>query len=797
MSEITQFPRQVMSYRSKGKAWRKSMLDWASSQTFLNCSPVRKSVQRMKLNYDLINGVLHMDDLTQLIDPGQRGFLIPKSIQHFPIMNSKLRVLQGEESRRSFEYRFVVTNPTSISEMENTKKQVILQRLQQIVEQSQDEQSAQAATEKLQYYSAYEYQDLREMRVNALANHYSKEYDFRTLFNSGFVDAYTVGEEIYQTDIVGGEPVIERVNPTKLRAYMAGDSNRIEDADVIIIEDYWSPGRIIDTYYDVLTQKDINYIENLPNMPGNEVNGEGNLDERVGIQIMKNDLLSSTDLFSVESNFSTSLAPYDFLGNIRVIKMYWKSKRKIKQVKSYDPMTGEEVFNFYDENYILNEDMGEEEQIFWINEAWEGVKIGESVYVNIRPRVVQYNSISNPSKCHFGIIGSIYNVGDQKAYSLVDMMKPFNYLYDVIHDRLNKTMARNWGKILEMDLGLIPQGWKVDKWMYYAQVNGIAFKDSRNVINEGPATGKLVGNLNNASKGVLDADWGNNIQQYINLLEYIKGEMGEVVGISKQREGQISNRETVGGIERATLQSSHITEWLFLTHDNLKKRALEAFIETAKIASKGGSIKFQHILPDSSTMVMEIDGDEFAESDYGIVVDNSDSTQKLSQQIDQIAQFALQSQRVSLSSVLKMYTTASLSEKMRMLEFDERRMQEQAAQQQEKQIQAQQEAAQLQAQQEQAKMQQEYQMNVENNETKVLVANIQAQARVQDDFNGKSDGIAEPMSESDKAKLEESIRQFNEKLSLDREKFNNDKKVNQEKLELERRKVSQSKTKQS
>jgi len=47
------------------------------------------------------------------------------------------------------------------------------------------------------------------------------------------------------------------------------------------------------------------------------------------------------------------------------------------------------------------------------------------------------------------------------------------------------------------------------------------------------------------------------------LLEYIKTEMGEVCGISQQREGQISNRETVGGVERATLQSSHITEWIF------------------------------------------------------------------------------------------------------------------------------------------------------------------------------------------------------------------------------------------
>ena len=40
---------------------------------------------------------------------------------------------------------------------------------------------------------------------------------------------------------------------------------------MIILEDYWSPGQIIDTYYDVLSKKDIEYIENLPTQVGQAV----------------------------------------------------------------------------------------------------------------------------------------------------------------------------------------------------------------------------------------------------------------------------------------------------------------------------------------------------------------------------------------------------------------------------------------------------------------------------------------------------------------------------------------------
>jgi hypothetical protein len=66
-----------------------------------------------------------------------------------------------------------------------------------------------------------------------------------------------------------------------------------------------------------------------------------------------------------------------------------------------------------------------------------------------------------------------------------------------------------------------------------------------------------------------------------------------------------------------------------MVHDDVKKRALECFLETAKIALKGRSKKFQYLLADNTLKVTEIDGDEFAESDYGLVVDNSDGMQEL------------------------------------------------------------------------------------------------------------------------------------------------------------------------
>ena len=270
---------------------------------------------------------------------------------------------------------------------------------------------------------------------------------------------------------------------------------------------------------------------------------------------------------------------------------------------------------------------------------------------------------------------------------------------------------------------------------------------------------------------MIDADWGNNIQQYINLLEFIKLEMSEVAGITRQREGQISNRETVGGVERATLQSSHITEWLFTIHDDVKRRALECFLETAKAALKGRSKKFQYILSDNSMQIVNIEGDEFAEADYGLVVDNSEGLQKLQSQLETLAQAALQNQTLSFSTIMKIYGSSSLAEKQRMVENDERKMREMAQQQQQQELQAQQQQAQMQQQTEMQKMQQEDILNQRDNETKILVAQINAQSKLQDSEVDINDGIQEPMSEEAAAKLREQIREFDAKMMLEREKL--------------------------
>ena len=709
----------------------------------------------------------------------------------------------------------MVTNPSSVSQIEQEKKKQWFTSVTQIIQNTDiDDQQADKQLRETQDYYDHDWQDIREIRANELLRHYSKEQNFKQIFSDGFTDAAISSTEVYQCGIIGGEPVLIRLNPMKLRAFMSGYSNHIEDADIIIYEDYWSPGRIVDTYYDELSAKDIKWLsDEIPEFGGTSpVGAAGNYNEAypfVNTQFIGEDGIivdGNTgfgvifdELATLGGGIGSNLLPYDVAGNVRVLRVWWKSKRKILKVKSFDPITGEEMFDFYPETYVPDEAAGEEAETLWINEAWEGTKIGEDIYVGIRPCLVQHNSISNPSRCNFGIVGTIYNINEALPFSLVDMMKPYNYLYDAVHAKLIDLIATNWGKLLELDLAMKPKNWEVEKWMYFARANKVLIKDSFNEGQKGAATGKLAGGLNNASKGYIDADWGQSIQNYINLLQWAKDSMSELVGINRQREGNTYSRETVGGIERAVLQSSYITDWIFQQHDDTKRRVLEAFLEEAKGALRGRSKKFQYILSDGTRKVMEIDGDAFAECDYGLVVDNSSDTQKLYNQIETLAQAALQTQQIDFSSILKLYTSASMQEKMRIIDSAQKRIQQQQAEAAQQQQQIQQQQIQADMQVKQAELDQKDILNQRDNETKVRVAEINSRAeymRLGIYAEENDEELVHEKLDIEREKLKEQIRQFDAELRQKDEELQQKKEIELKKIDAQKQ-AAATKTKNS
>lgn len=678
-------PRQRLSYARKNKKWRKDVVNHCDKYSFYHNDRVRASLKNKLSNLNLYNGYVDRKDIQKVLNPfGIDASYVPDNIPHHPIMVPKIDLLVGEEINRKLEYTAVVTNPDAISQKEKDKKEFIKQSLAQLIQSTGgDEQAIEAKLKELDK-DLKTWQDTRELTINRILRHYSHEQQFDVKFNEGFKEALIYGEEIYQCDIEHNDPVLHKLNPLKVFSVRSGNSNNLEDSDLLIIEDHWSPGKIIDTFYDELKPTD---IDDITDYAYKRSRTDSYTDNENNHLFLRDDAIEANPLEPYLSiaeinghHFNSNYT--DSEGNIRVLRVYWKSQKKILKLKYYDE-NGDAQHKFVSEEYIPNKDLGEEVKTYWINEAWEGTKIGKDIYINMRPRKVQYNKINNPSYCHFGIVGSVYNTSQGKAVSLIDRMKNYQYLYDILWDRLNKSVQKNYGKILEMDLATIPDNWEVDKWLHFAVVNGIAVRDSFKEGNKGAATGKLAGNMQQ-SKGYLDLETGGYMQQHINLLEYIKLEMGEIAGISRQREGQVSNRETVGGVERSVNQSSHITEWWFMKHEDVKRRVLQCFVDTAKVAFKGQNKKIQYILDDQSIGILDIDGDEISEMDYGIAITSSSRTRELKETMKQLAQAFMQNGG-SFSTVMDVYLSPSLSDMRRKIERAEEDLQEQQQAQAEQQ----------------------------------------------------------------------------------------------------------------
>ena len=786
-------PRQRLAYSQKSKNWRKDNIDYADKHSFYHNESVRKSLKNKIINLNLYNGIVDVRDLKDIVNPYQMdASYIGDNLPHHPIAVPKIDLLVGEEIKRRFDYKVLVTNHDAISEKEQSKKEVLIQKMTEYLQANYEEEELEQKFKELEKFMKYDWQDVRERLATQILKHYWNEQNFTRSFNDGFKDALIMAEEIYQIDIVADEPVLEKLNPLKVHCIRSGNSNRIEDSSIIILEDHWSPSKIVDYFHEELKPSEIDHI-----MEYTTTKTSGTYADDQNNHTLLRDGLDGIDgqdsintIFNIaEVNGHYFASDYtDENGNIRVLRVYWKSLKKIKKVKYYDEF-GEENFKIMSEEYIPQKELGEEVTELWVNEWWEGTKIGKDVYLQMKPKQVQYTKMSNPSYCQPGIVGEIYNTNQGKAVSLMDRMKNYQYLYDVIWDRLNKAISTNYGKIFELDLAKVPDNWEIDKWMHFAVTSKIAVVDSFKEGNKGASTGKLAGGMNTVGGRAIDMETGNYIQQHVNLLEFIKMEMGEIAGVTKQREGQISNRETVGGVERSVNQSAHITEYWFQKHEDVKLRVLTIFLETAKVALRKNKKKVQFILDDQTIAMLNMEGEIFSEADYGLILTNSNKAMELEQAIKEYSQAFIQNGG-NLSTIMDIYFSDSLTTMRKKLEIAEEEINQRNSEQSEREAEIRREEIEKVDQRERDKMQLEDLLNERDNETKRYIAELKDGKETET----SSDGIMDLAQK--------------EKLDLDREKVKNDKllklkaldqdmKKHRDKMEIDRKKIAASKIKKT
>ncbi len=805
------FPRQKLSRRKKTQKWGEECIEAGLGLVGIYDHTRRSSRFKKKRNYDLYNGKFDKKDLEYVTDPLGLGGVaeLPATLQYYDVVSPIFNLLFGEEAKRAFSVIVRSINEEAISSKESEKKDAIVSLFKGLMQQSMDQfmqgqQPAQSEQEqqqllqqaeanipeelkRIEKYFNYDFQDMNESVANKLLNFLEREQSLKVKFAKGWEDALIAGEEIYCIEQIAQEPTVRRVNPLEFYCLLPHNEDFVDNADVIVEDTFMSLNSIIDNYYEDLTPAQIDKLEK-------EQGNRSSIESKNLLNYPSPEKLFIENRDGEQGNVFNH---YDQDGNIRVTKVVWKSMRKIGKLSYFDEqgMPQETVVS---ETYKIDEALGESIEWMWISEYWEGTKIGENTYLNIRVRPQQFRHMDNLSTCSSGYVGTIYNANNAQSVSLMDRLVPWVYMYITLWYRLELAIAANQGKIALIDLSLVPDGWEIEKWMYYAQSMKFGFVDSFNEGKKGQSTGKLAGNISTQNK-VIDMETGNHIQQHIQLLEFTEQKIGNLAGVTPQRMGAVSSSELVGNVERAVVQSSHITEKWYEVHNQTKVRVMEALLNVAKDVYKGKTKRLQYMTDEFANVFFKLNGDDFANSEYGLFLSNSAKDNMAIEALKQLTHAALQNDKMTLSDVVQIYNASSLADLRQNLKVSEAEAQQRLQSQQQQQSELQMQQMQMQQQAEQQKLQLEIEKenredarNADDNRTKVEIALINADSKAMDrdaNDNGIRDDIDLAKLQLEREKLNQKTTETQDKMKLERDKLTSKEQIEKAKINKPDKKV--------
>lgn len=777
------FPRQKLPLSKKGKKWQEDCVNYIIGEGNVTSGGNSTSYYgELQTYYNLYNSIFDEKDFKSITNPFKVEDGFPATPHDFNIIRPKVDLLIGEETKRPLNFRVIRTSQEATSEMQEKEKQMILQYIEAAITAKMSPEEAQQFQEQLQSgeimppeqiakYMDKDYKDIVENTAYHSLTYLREKLDLDNEFIKGWKDGLISGREIYYVGVLNAEPYAERVNPICFSYDKSPDLDFIEDGSWCCRKMRMPITEVYDRYYDKLEEKDLDKLEEMiGSTPGRNLGDRSPVDMGIQLRIYDNPIFEGS---------GKSL--------VNVWHCCWKSFKKIFYVTTTDD-TGQPQINIVDETYqpVGNEVSVEPD---WIIEVWEGYRAGSDLYFGIQPIEYQHVSIDNPNSQKLPYCGAIYSNTNSKPRSLVSILKPLQYMYIVLWYRLELAIARDKGKVVNMDITQIPKSMNISpaKWMHYLSSVGVNFI---NPYEEGwnipGREGGKPAQFNQIT--ALDLTMSNVIAEYIQLMDKIEELAGTISGITQQREGTVSTSEMVGNVERSVIQSSHITEPLFWVHNQCKRRVLNMLLNTAKGAwEETGKQKLQYIFDNGERAFLDITP-KFYYEDMDVFVSDTSKDLENIQKLQQLIQPAMQN-GASLLEAAEILTNDNFNIIKQKLKDMQTRQEQIQQQQQEAEAQQQQQLQQMQNEAKQQElMLQEAQMDLQryqidqDNQTKIAVAQINAY-RGTEELDQDQNGIPDPIEIGKQAIEQQKINQeaYNKRYEAKQKREIEDQKIQLEK----------------
>ena len=800
--DYTAFPAQKISVSKKTESWKKSCVDYIIGSGYMNnMNGGRTRFKDMQTYYDLYNSIYDEKDLKYVTNPFKQADGFPATAQNYNIIRPKIDLLIGEETKRPFNFIVTRSSEDAASEVQEVGMNMLIDYMYSKILsnlgpegaelfQQQLESGEIQTPEQIQRYITRDYKDVAEITAYNSLNYLRKKLNIDHEFMKAWKDGLIAGEEVMYVGIHNQNPYLRRVNPMYFNYEQSPDLEFIDDATWCVERLKMGYTEVYDMLYDKMSSSQLDKLIGMINQYGRNTGPDKNmLDDfnKITIRRVTNNLQD----MNVQDG-----------DNVFVYHTCWKSFKKIGFVTIMNPETGEEEHFEVDEYYV---ETGYEVNIDWewVIQVWEGWRIGEptdDLYIGIQPLEYQHISADNPNSQKLPYTGVVYSNTNSTPKSLVALMKNLQYFYIILWYRLELMLARDKGKVFTMDITQIPKSLDMDipRWLHMLTAVGVNFV---NPYDEGWDIPGREGGKPASFNQMTEHDLSNTdaVMQYISLMLKIEDMIGELSGVSKQRQGAISSNELVGNVERSVVQSSHITEPLFWMHNQVKKRALTMLLDTAKDVWSGTDKKILHYIMDDGTRAFINITESFLYEDFDIFVsDSTDDLFKL-QQLQSLYQPAMQNgaSLLDIAEVMTLDNITLIKEKLAEVEEKNQRRIEEA---QEREHQTMMSIEQIKAEQEEKNREIDYaQLELarykvdQDNQTKIAVAEI-GSFRFQDDMDQDNNGIFDPIQVGELAlkRQDTDIKAFEvmENLKLKDKEIQSKEKIENKREELEDRKIN-------
>lgn len=665
------YPKQFISKKEKeSEHWIKSTLDYFSNIAF---AQYKQNVNYRK-NYRLFNGEFNFEDYNNsseiqemvqyLSDVPEQDPDIPQHLRHYSIVTPPVNQLKGELNNRPHKFKVKAIDDEAINETidfrTNTIKDFFLQNLYASLEGQEVSPEQRMEMEQQIQNQILDYTSTAEEWANKLLNALKYTFNFKDKSQQSFLDFLITGQEYHHfypdNSRIGFNYKVE--NPSNVWYLANRNAQTTNDCWAIGTIEVLSMSEIIDRY--TLTGEEVEHLNEraLQNLRNNEYSplAPALPDPQDPLWQLTFENVGDFANGGIDTNVFSFNSQHAFT----VITSYWQSKKKIFK-RTFLDEDGYQQEMFVSEDYEFDKEIGDISlEELWINEWWRGVKIGADIYIEVEP----LEFIDRAP-----IVGIINTSRNTQGKSLLDLLKPYQVLYNICMNQIWELLEKEIGVVFLGDLKVVPRKDSqdpIETMLWNARNRGTLLIDT-SIENTGGAV-----QFNQFSR--LDLTRSAEIQVRIQLAQQLRQEAYTLVGITPQRLGSAQASEAATVNNNSLEQSFAQTETWFAWHDSTMREVYQTILEIGQyIELQKPSSTLNYLNSDLENVFLRVTNNELLHELFVFVSSYAEDKHTLDQ-LKQLAQPAMQN-GAELAEMLDLFTADSERSLRRTLQDVQKRKQ--------------------------------------------------------------------------------------------------------------------------